>query len=79
MDLSLKALSWTCSISTEAEDDVDADDVDPSSELSWQLIDHPLDEKSAVTIWRAIKYSKSLKANDNYLTLVELKPKTGRF
>ena len=46
---------------------------------NWQLIDHALEGKSAVTIWRALKYAKSLKANDNYLTLVELKPKTGRF
>lgn len=54
-------------------------DVDPNSSDKWQLIDEPLDEKSAVTIWRALRYSKSLKANQNYLTLVELKPKTGRF
>lgn len=54
-------------------------DVDPNSSDKWQLIDHPLDEKSAVTIWRALRYSKSLKANENYLTLVELKPKTGRY
>lgn len=54
-------------------------DVDPKSSGIWQLIDDPLDEKSAVTIWRALRYSKSLKANENYLTLVELKPKTGRF
>jgi 23S rRNA-/tRNA-specific pseudouridylate synthase len=54
-------------------------DVDPDSDDSWQLIDHPLDEKSAVTVWRALKYAKSLKADQNYLTMVELKPKTGRF
>lgn len=54
-------------------------DVDPTVDIDWQLIDHPLDEKSAVTIWRATRYAKSLKAFDNYVTLVELKPKTGRY
>uniref|UniRef100_A0A6V2G5C6 Pseudouridine synthase RsuA/RluA-like domain-containing protein n=1 Tax=Ditylum brightwellii TaxID=49249 RepID=A0A6V2G5C6_9STRA len=44
----------------------------------WQLIDHTLDGKSAVTVWRPLKYGKSLKAKDSTLTLVELKPKTGR-
>ena len=35
--------------------------------------------KSAVTVWRPLRYVKSLKANDGVLTLVELKPKTGRY
>jgi len=47
--------------------------------VSWQVIDHTLDEKSAVTVWRPLQYVKSLKANDGVLTLVELKPKTGRY
>jgi 23S rRNA-/tRNA-specific pseudouridylate synthase len=46
---------------------------------SWQLVDTMLDDKSAVTIWRPLKYVKSLKAKDGVLTLVELKPKTGRY
>ncbi len=54
-------------------------DVDPDEAGDWQLIDHPLDEKHAITIWRSLTYAKSLKAEDNYLTLVELKPKTGRY
>ena len=54
-------------------------DIDPDDGSNWQLIDHPLDEKSATTVWRAVKYAKSLKAQDNYVTLVELKPKTGRY
>ena len=45
----------------------------------WQLIDFPLDEKSAITVWRPICYRNSLKAKDGTLTLVELKPKTGRY
>lgn len=46
---------------------------------NWQLIDVPLDGKSAVTVWRAVQYAKSLKADQGILTMVELKPKTGRF
>lgn len=54
-------------------------DIDPNSDVKWQLIDEPLDEKSAVTVWRALRYAKCLKAVDQTLTLVELKPKTGRY
>jgi len=54
-------------------------DVDPEEENRWQLIDFTLEEKSAVTIWKALKYVKSLHAKDGYLTQVELKPKTGRY
>lgn len=50
---------------------------------NWQLIDRPLDDgnsvKSAVTVWRALDYIKSLKAKDGILTKVEMKPKTGRY
>jgi len=45
----------------------------------WQVIDFPLDEKNAVTVWKPVKYVKSLKAKDGILTLVEMKPKTGRY
>jgi tRNA pseudouridine65 synthase/23S rRNA pseudouridine1911/1915/1917 synthase len=65
-------------ISSEGAYDLGVD-VDPGSKDTWQLIDHPLDEKSATTIWRSLKYAKSLKANENYVTLVELKPKSGRY
>jgi len=54
-------------------------DVDPEDDCHWQLIDHALDEKSAVTVWKPLRYVKSLKANDGILTLVEMKPKTGRY
>jgi 23S rRNA-/tRNA-specific pseudouridylate synthase len=57
-------------------------DVDPSQyddNIMWQLIDSPLDGKYAITVWRAVRYAKSLHALDGYLTLVELKPKTGRY
>lgn len=46
---------------------------------NWQLIDFPLDGKHAITLWRPIQYAKSLKADQGYLTMVELKPKTGRY
>jgi len=54
-------------------------DVDPDDKHQWQVIDHTLDEKHAITIWRPLRYVKSLKARDCVLTLVELKPKTGRY
>jgi 23S rRNA-/tRNA-specific pseudouridylate synthase len=54
--------------------------VDPNDHDSkWQLIDNSLDEKSAITVWKTLRYSKSLKAKDGILTLVEMKPKTGRY
>ena len=53
--------------------------VDKDEDSKWQLIDHVLDEKSAVTVWKPLEYVKSLKANDGILTLVEMKPKTGRY
>jgi 23S rRNA-/tRNA-specific pseudouridylate synthase len=56
------------------------DDYDCASRnTGWQLIDSPLDGKHAVTVWRAIRYIPSLHAHDGYLTLVEMKPKTGRY
>jgi 23S rRNA-/tRNA-specific pseudouridylate synthase len=55
-------------------------DVDPDdAKGGWHLIDASLDGKHAVTVWRAVRYAKSLRAHDGYLTLVELKPKTGRY
>jgi len=54
-------------------------DIHPNDQNKWQLIDESLDEKSASTVWRPLKYVKSLKARDGILTLVEMKPKTGRY
>eukprot|EP00536_Pseudo-nitzschia_multiseries_P000343 jgi/Psemu1/249397/estExt_Genewise1Plus.C_50010 len=56
--------------------DIDPDTCTPSR---WQMINNTLDEKRAVTAWRVIRYSNSIKANDNVMTTVELKPKTGRY
>ena len=38
-----------------------------------------MDGKQAVTVWRTVRYARSLRAHDGYLALVELKPKTGRY
>jgi 23S rRNA-/tRNA-specific pseudouridylate synthase len=54
-------------------------DANKDEDCKWQLIDHALDEKSAVTVWKPSKYVKSLKAKDGILTVVEMKPKTGRY
>ena len=60
-------------------------DVDPESGDEWQLIDSPLKDnnkdvmRNAVTIWRVVKSVNSIKARDGVLTMVELKPKTGRY
>lgn len=60
-------------------------DVNPQSDDSWQLVDQPLKTssgdqfQSAVTIWRARSYHRSNVSRDNFLTVVELKPKTGRY
>jgi len=68
------------SITSEEANKLGVDiDVVRDDKSRWQLIDHALDEKSAVTVFKPLKYSKSLKANDSTLTLVELKPKTGRY
>jgi 23S rRNA-/tRNA-specific pseudouridylate synthase len=58
---------------------VSDDDIATRNDSGWQLIDSPLDGKHAITLWRAIRYVPSLHAHDGYLTLVEMKPKTGRF
>jgi 23S rRNA-/tRNA-specific pseudouridylate synthase len=54
-------------------------DVDPKSKDTWHVIDTPLDGKQAVTLWRILRQVPSLRARDNLLTLVEVKPKTGRY
>jgi 23S rRNA-/tRNA-specific pseudouridylate synthase len=54
-------------------------DLKSHDDTRWQVIDSPLDDKHAITIWRAVRYVPSLRARDGFLTLVELKPKTGRY
>ena len=50
-----------------------------SHDYWWQILDTDLEGQSAITIWRVLQYIPSLHAKDGYLTLVELKPKTGRY
>ena len=52
---------------------------DDQSSSEWHTIDYELDGKSAVTEWRIIRTVQSLHGKDGQLTLVELKPKTGRY
>lgn len=54
-------------------------DESDSEEASWQIIDDKLEGQSAVTIWRAIKRWPLENARNNTVTLVELKPKSGRY
>jgi len=45
----------------------------------WNLIDYDLDDRSAITQWKILQTVKSLHGNNGVLTLVEMKPKTGRY
>merc|ERR1712127_812887 len=53
--------------------------LDSNNNNDWHLIDFTLDGKHAITVWRTLQYAKSLKADQGYLTMIELKPKTGRY
>ena len=50
-----------------------------SETASWQLIEEELEGQSAVTIWRALQKWPLENARNSTVTMVELKPKTGRF
>ena len=52
---------------------------DCNNTTQWQLLDAPLDDQHALTLWRVLKYVPSLRARDGYITLIECKPKTGRY
>mmetsp|Transcript_17303 Transcript_17303/g.37358 ORF Transcript_17303/g.37358 Transcript_17303/m.37358 type:complete len:584 (+) Transcript_17303:89-1840(+) len=54
-------------------------DENEGSSSEWNTIDYDLEEKSAITKWRVIRKVQSLHAKGGQLTLVELKPKTGRY
>ena len=45
----------------------------------WNTIDFDLEEKSAITEWRVVQTAKSLQATGGVISLVEMKPKTGRY
>jgi hypothetical protein len=48
-------------------------------EIHWQIIDKDLDDQSAVTIWRVVRKMRLENARNDTVSLVELKPKTGRY
>lgn len=45
----------------------------------FNFIDYPLGGKQASTSWRILRKARSLNAKDGILTLVELRPHTGRY
>jgi len=47
--------------------------------FDWNTIDYDLEEKSAITQWRTIEKVRSLRGTEGHITLLELKPKTGRY
>ncbi|GMH47493.1 hypothetical protein TrRE_jg9039 [Triparma retinervis] len=55
------------------------DDEGLADNEGFALIDQPVVGKEAITRWKPLQYSKSLKANSGILTLVEFLPKTGRY
>ncbi len=55
------------------------DDGGSPRDVSWQIIDKDLDGQSAVTIWRVVRKMRLENARDDTASLVELKPKTGRY
>ncbi len=54
--------------------------LDDTKETAWQIIDEELEGQSAVTIWRTLKQWNNVEnARNDTISLVELKPKTGRY
>jgi len=52
---------------------------DNTTTTSWQIIDEELEGQSAVTVWRPLRRWKLENARNDTVSLVELKPKTGRY
>lgn len=50
-----------------------------SPDTSWQIIEDELEGQSAVTIWRTLRQFPLENARNNTASVVELKPKTGRY
>ena len=77
--------TWITSERARQEYGIDIDCVqmntvnDCNNSTKWQLINAPLDGQHAITLWRVLKYVPSLRARDGYITLIECKPKTGRY
>jgi 23S rRNA-/tRNA-specific pseudouridylate synthase len=45
----------------------------------WNIVDYPLGNKHAITQWKTLRSAESLNAKDGILTLVSVKPLTGRY
>jgi 23S rRNA-/tRNA-specific pseudouridylate synthase len=71
------ALSTSSVVSSKEAHDMGID-VDPNSCHRWCVAENVLDDKVAITLWRVVQYQSSIKAQNQTLTVVELKPKTGR-
>jgi 23S rRNA pseudouridine1911/1915/1917 synthase len=54
-------------------------DVDPNANVAWQMAQTMLEGKEATTAWRSMGHFPSPSAAGQTVTLVELKPKTGRY
>ena len=64
---------------SQCDDGLSNNDNDASTGSFWHTIDYELEGKSAITKWRVVRKIKSLFGKDGQLTLVELKPQTGRY
>lgn len=67
------AESLNTTSSTSDDNDIDNDN------QQWHLAENEMDGKHASTLWRVLRYQSSPLANNETLTVVELKPKTGRY
>ncbi len=58
----------------------DGDDSDKmKSSGNWNIVNYPLGNKYSITLWRKLRCAQSLHAKDGTLTLVEVRPLTGRY
>ena len=56
-----------------------SDDDAKEEEPTWQMINDDIEDQSAVTIWRTIQKWPLENARSDTVSLVELKPMTGRY
>ena len=52
--------------------------VELSDDMIWHTIDYKIEEKSAITLWRSTKIAHSSRANNQCITQIDARPKTGR-
>ncbi|KAI2501333.1 RNA pseudouridylate synthase [Fragilaria crotonensis] len=78
LEVPMESSSTSSSIVSSKEAHAMGIDVDPNSTHCWCVAENVLDDKVAITLWRVVQYQSSIKAQNQTLTVVELKPKTGR-